>query len=103
MGGRERERERVCVCERERGGGRRRRRKGGRYETDKHLYYMLGLNIQYLHDSLDYSIQCSPHNSNLQIHKNFELKENLNYRDPYKLLGESSIETDEVCGAFNNV
>ena len=36
------------------------------------------------------TLQCSPHNSNLQIHE--KLKENLKYIDPYKPLKESSIE-----------
>ena len=48
-------------------------------------------------------LQCRPHNSNLQIleEKKFELKANLNYRDPYESLKESGIETVMLlCGAF---
>ena len=46
-------------------------------------------------------IQCCPHKSNLEIHEKY-LSENLNYRDLYKPLEESSIETVMLlCGAFN--
>ena len=47
----------------------------------------------------DRKIQCSPHNLNPL---KFELKENLNYRDPYKLLGVVR-HYGEVYRAVNNM